>query len=79
MKKAILALAAAMTCGAAQAQSSVTLYGVADVNIEYVNKVGVVPSAANGFKCARLTDRGRTCGIDRKNDGGRVRAQARTC
>lgn len=49
MKRAFLALAAAMACGAVQAQSSVTLYGVIDVNLEYVNKVGVVPSAANGY------------------------------
>jgi predicted porin len=34
---------------AAAAQSSVTLYGVADVNVEYVNRVGAVPVAANGF------------------------------
>ncbi len=50
MKKAILALAAVGACGAANAQSSVILYGVADVNVEYVNKVGAaVPSVANGF------------------------------
>ncbi|QUN25987.1 porin [Cupriavidus sp. KK10] len=34
---------------AAAAQSSVTLYGVADVNVEYVNHVGAVPVATNGF------------------------------
>ncbi|RDK09098.1 porin [Cupriavidus lacunae] len=50
MKKSLLALAALGTfAGAAQAQSSVTLYGVVDANIEYVNKVGTVPVAANGF------------------------------
>ncbi|WP_019447623.1 porin [Cupriavidus sp. BIS7] len=49
MKKTILALAAVSACGAAEAQSSVTLYGVADVNVEYVNHVGVVPQASNGF------------------------------
>ncbi|AEI82492.1 hypothetical protein CNE_BB1p10840 (plasmid) [Cupriavidus necator N-1] len=31
------------------AQSSVTLYGVIDANVEYVNHAGVVPTAANGF------------------------------
>ncbi|WER48299.1 porin [Cupriavidus sp. WKF15] len=49
MKKTMIGLAAACACGAAQAQSSVTLYGVVDVNVEYVNHVGAVPSASNGF------------------------------
>jgi predicted porin len=51
MKKSLLALAAlGMFAGAAQAQSSVTLYGVADANIEYVSHMSsVTPSAANGF------------------------------
>ncbi len=49
MKKTIFALAAVCACGAAEAQSSVTLYGVADVNVEYVNHVAAIPSAANGF------------------------------
>jgi len=50
MKKSLLALAAlGAFAGAAQAQSSVTLYGVVDANIEYVNHVGAVPTAANGF------------------------------
>jgi len=35
--------------GAARAQSSVTLYGVVDINIEYVNHVGKIPTAANQF------------------------------
>jgi len=35
--------------GAAWAQSGVTLYGVADMNLEFVNHAGVVPTAANGF------------------------------
>jgi len=33
----------------AMAQSSVTLYGVADINLEYVNHVGAVPVGSNGF------------------------------
>ncbi|KWR81826.1 porin [Cupriavidus sp. IDO] len=49
MKRGIFALAAICACGAAEAQSSVTLYGVVDANVEYVNHVGAVPSATNGF------------------------------
>ncbi|SOY77953.1 Porin [Cupriavidus taiwanensis] len=49
MRKTILALSAICASGAAEAQSGVTLYGVVDVNIEYVNHVGVVPQASNGF------------------------------
>ncbi|AOY94987.1 hypothetical protein BKK79_24440 [Cupriavidus sp. USMAA2-4] len=48
LKKA--ALAALIACPAlASAQSSVTLYGVADINVEFANHVGAIPSAANGF------------------------------
>ena len=43
---AALALAGANT---AFAQSNVILYGVADMGIEYVNHLGNVPTAANGF------------------------------
>jgi predicted porin len=46
---AIVLAAGLALAGAAQAQSSVTLYGVADVNIEYANHVGAIPTAANGF------------------------------
>ncbi|GAB7541868.1 porin [Cupriavidus sp. CuC1] len=54
MKKSLLALAAlGAFAGAAQAQSSVTLYGVADMNLEYVNHLGVAPSAANGLSTGR--------------------------
>lgn len=51
MKKSLLALAALGTMtGAAHAQSSVTLYGVVDTNIEYVSNLSsTTPSAANGF------------------------------
>ncbi|SPR98328.1 porin [Cupriavidus taiwanensis] len=51
MKKSLLALAAlGAFAGAAQAQSSVTLYGVVDANIEYVsNMSSVTPSLANGL------------------------------
>ncbi len=50
MKKSLIALATlGAFAGAAQAQSSVTLYGVVDANIEYVNHVGAVPVAANNF------------------------------
>lgn len=37
------------TMGSAFAQSNVTLYGVADINVEYANHVGNIPTAANGF------------------------------
>ena len=48
LKKA--ALAALIACPAlASAQSTVTLYGVADINVEFANHVGAIPSAANGF------------------------------
>ncbi|MCY1283118.1 Outer membrane porin protein [compost metagenome] len=51
MKKSLLALAAlGAFAGTAQAQSSVTLYGVVDANLEYVsNMSSVTPSAANGL------------------------------
>lgn len=49
---------------AAAAQSSVTLYGVADINVEYVNRVGAVPVAANGF------DRGPGDKVFRMASGG---------
>ncbi|GJG94210.1 porin [Cupriavidus pauculus] len=45
-----MAAAVLLTCmGGAFAQSNVTLYGVADINVEYVNHLGAVPTAANGF------------------------------
>lgn len=53
-EKSLLALAAlGAFAGAAQAQSSVTLYGVADMNLEYVNHLGVAPSVANGLNTGR--------------------------
>lgn len=50
MKKTLLcaAILGALP-GIANAQSSVTLYGVVDLNLEYANHVGVVPTAANKF------------------------------
>lgn len=39
----------AMSTQLAAAQSSVTLYGVVDMNLEYANNVGAIPVAANGF------------------------------
>ncbi len=46
-----LLMALAAFDSAAQAQSSVTLYGVADANLEYVSNMSAqVPAAANGFK-----------------------------
>ncbi|WP_341249650.1 porin [Cupriavidus pauculus] len=50
MKLKGMAMAALLACtGSAFAQSNVILYGVADINMEYVNHVGAVPTAANGF------------------------------
>nr|WP_315594785.1 porin [uncultured Cupriavidus sp.] len=50
MRKTV-AVAALTLAGAntAFAQSNVILYGVADMGIEYVNHLGNVPTAANGF------------------------------
>lgn len=65
MKRKILALVAISACGAASAQSGVTLYGVTDVNVEYVNRVGAaVPSVANGFNS------GAGHSVVRENSGG---------
>ena len=65
MKKSLIAMAAlGAFAGTAQAQSSVTLYGVVDANIEYVNNVGVVPTAANGF------NRGPAHSVTRMDPGG---------
>ncbi|QOT80978.1 porin [Cupriavidus basilensis] len=44
-----LIVAGAICTGGAHAQSSVTLYGVADMNVEFASHVGAVPSAANKF------------------------------
>ncbi|GLC95149.1 porin [Cupriavidus sp. TA19] len=45
MKRSLIALAAlSAMAGAANAQSSVTLYGVIDIGIEYVNRVATAPT-----------------------------------
>jgi len=50
MKWKHIAFSALSVCmGVANAQSAVTLYGVGDVNLEFVNHLGSVPVAANGF------------------------------
>nr|WP_315595654.1 porin [uncultured Cupriavidus sp.] len=65
MKFQRIALAALLTCtGSAFAQSSVTLYGVADINVEYANHVGNVPVASNGF------NPGPSNNVYRMNSGG---------
>ncbi|AVA35735.1 porin (plasmid) [Cupriavidus metallidurans] len=64
VNKRLFALAAACACGAANAQSSVTLYGVVDVNVEYVNHVGAVPQAGNGY------NPGPPQTVFRENSGG---------
>lgn len=51
-KHSAAAVSALLTMGAtfnASAQSAVTLYGVADINIEFATHVGNVPSVANQF------------------------------
>lgn len=61
----VLALTATLAAGTVQAQSNVTLYGVVDVNIEYVNHFSTVtPTAANGFKIGPGTS------LYRLNSGG---------
>ncbi len=65
MNQRKIAVAALLVCsGTAFAQSSVTLYGVVDANIEYVNHVGAVPTAANGFNPGPAHD------VARLNSGG---------
>ncbi len=64
MRKTIFGIAAVCACGAAEAQSSVTLYGVIDTNIEYVNKVGAVPRSSNNFSS------GQGQKVFRENAGG---------
>ena len=49
MKKWIVALGASCLATTAMAESKVTLYGAVDLNLEYVNKTGHVPSVANGL------------------------------
>ncbi|MGO4304956.1 porin [Cupriavidus sp. RAF12] len=65
MKFKGMATAALLVCaGSAFAQSNVTLYGVLDMNLEYVNHVGQVPTAANGF------NRGPSNHVYRMDSGG---------
>ncbi|MGY2485169.1 porin [Cupriavidus sp. CP313] len=62
---AVLASAAAIAGSPARAQSTVTLYGVVDANIEYVNHFSSIrPSAANGFAT------GPSQNLVRMNSGG---------
>ncbi len=65
MKKSLIALAVLGTCGAAMAQSSVTLYGMADVWVGRTkNEVTGTPSSSNsvlqsgGFNTSRLGFKG---------------------
>ncbi|GAA7767110.1 MULTISPECIES: porin [Cupriavidus] len=54
MKKIFFATAVLGAMGTAHAQSSVTLYGVADANIEYVSHLGSQPpTPANGFNAGQ--------------------------
>jgi predicted porin len=61
MKKALLFVSIAAACGAAAAQSSVTLFGVVDVNVGWIDNTG--PGATwqlgtNGMSTSRLGFRG---------------------
>ncbi|MCO5396737.1 porin [Ralstonia soli] len=47
--KYIAAASVLAFAGSAYAQSSVTIYGLVDLNVEYASHVGAIPSAANGF------------------------------
>jgi len=62
MKKFLIANAALLACGLASAQSSVTLFGIADVNVGYVNKDAAGKShtglGAHGRSTSRLGLRG---------------------
>jgi len=65
MKLRSMTTAALLACsGSAFAQSSVTLYGVVDINLEYVNHVGAIPTAANQF------NRGPSNDVYRMSSGG---------
>ncbi|WP_373376305.1 porin [Cupriavidus nantongensis] len=63
-RQLVLATAGALVSGNSHAQSGVTLYGVADMNVEFVNHLGAVPTAANGF------DPGPAKHAYRMNSGG---------
>ncbi|AJG21056.1 porin [Cupriavidus basilensis] len=59
MKKSLLALAAlGAFAGAAQAQSSVTLYGVADMNIEYVSHMSSSGTSGPSGNVTRMSSGG---------------------
>lgn len=66
MKKSLLALtalaASAGFAGTAQAQSSVTLYGVVDVNVEYVSNMSSTLPTQPGFPSAGQNKFGLTSG-----------------
>lgn len=65
MKLGSITISALLGCASsAFAQSGVTLYGVADMNLEYANHVGAVPTAANQF------NRGPSNNAFRMNSGG---------
>lgn len=65
MRERLLTCAAVgLFSGAAHAQSSVTLYGVVDTNLEYINRVGSVPLPTN------LYNPGAGHSVTRMNSGG---------
>src|SRR2546427_11704097 len=62
MKKSLIALAVLAASGAAMAQSSVTLFGIVDTNVAYVNKDAAGDSryglGTSGASTSRLGLRG---------------------
>ncbi|MGO4326955.1 porin [Cupriavidus sp. 2TAF22] len=58
------ALFSLLACSGTTFAQSVTLYGVVDANVEYVNHAGAVPVATNGF------NRGPANDVYRLNSGG---------
>ena len=65
MKLGGIAISALLGCASsAFAQSGVTLYGVADNNLEYANHVDAIPTAANQF------NRGPSNNVFRMDSGG---------
>lgn len=58
MRRTVIGMAIGALASLAQAESSITLYGVADANIEYANNLSrVTPTAANGFATGAAGDR----------------------
>ncbi|WP_439685793.1 Membrane protein [Cupriavidus oxalaticus] len=68
MKKTIVLLAASAAAGAAHAQSSVALFGIADIGVEYNNNVG--PEGDNLFRLSSGNQSGSRWGLRGTEDLG---------